>query len=43
MGRPLLAAQGGLVHHTHNRANAWLTVFEDDGDFAAKQRYLTPF
>ena len=29
------AAQGGLVYHTLNRANARLTIFEDDGDFAA--------
>ena len=34
MGRPLGAAQGGLVYHTLNRANARLTIFEGDGDFA---------
>jgi hypothetical protein len=38
MGRPLRAAQGGLVYHTLNRANARLTIFEDDGDFAALER-----
>jgi putative transposase len=40
MGRPLRAAQGGLVYHTLNRANGRLTIFEDDGDFAAFERIL---
>ena len=40
MGRPLRAAQGGLVYHTLNRANARLTIFEDDGDFAAFEGIL---
>jgi putative transposase len=35
MGRRLLAAQGGLVYYTLNRASARLTIFEDDGDFVA--------
>jgi Transposase IS200 like len=37
---PLRAAQGGLVYHTLNRANARLTTFEDDGAFAAFERIL---
>ena len=40
MGRPLRAAQGGLVYHTLNRANARLTIFEDDGDFTVFERIL---
>jgi putative transposase len=40
MGRPLRAAQGGLVYHTLNRANARLTIFDDDGDFAAFEGIL---
>ena len=40
MGRPRRAAQGGLVYHTLNRANARLTIFEDDGDFTAFERVL---
>ncbi len=40
MGRPRRAAQGGLVYHTLNRANARLTIFEDEGDFIAFERIL---
>ena len=40
MGRPLRAAQGGLVYNALNRANARRTIFEDDGDFAAFERIL---
>src|SRR3954464_10808715 len=40
MGRPPRAAEGRLVSHTLNRANARLTIFEDDGDFAAFERIL---
>src|SRR5438094_624939 len=40
MGRPPRAAEGGLVYHMLNRANARLTIFEDDGDFAAFERIL---
>lgn len=29
------AAEGGLVYHALNRANARLTIFDDDGDYAA--------
>jgi putative transposase len=40
MGRPPRAAQGGLVYHTRNRANARLAIFADDDDFAAFDRNL---
>jgi putative transposase len=40
MGRPLRAAQGGLVYHTLNRANARLTIFEDEGDYTTFERIL---
>jgi len=40
MGRPLRAAEGGIVYHTLNRANARLAIFADDGDFAAFVRVL---
>ena len=40
MGRPLRAAQGGLVYHTLNRANARLAIFADEGDYAAFERAL---
>jgi putative transposase len=40
MGRPLRVAEGGLVYHALNRANARLTIFEDDGDYAAFERVL---
>ena len=40
MGRPLRAAPGGTVYHVLNRANARMTLFEDDGDYLAFQRVL---
>jgi putative transposase len=40
MGRPLRAAEGGLVYHCLNRANARLTIFTKDGDFEAFERVL---
>ena len=40
MGRPRRAAQGGLVDHTLNCANARLSIFEHDGDFTAFERLL---
>ena len=40
MGRPARAAQGGLVYHTLNRANARLAIFHDDGDFTAFEHIL---
>jgi hypothetical protein len=40
MGRPLRAAEGGYVYHVLNRANARLTLFEKDGDYAAFEKVL---
>jgi putative transposase len=40
MGRPKRAADGGLVYHVLNRANARMTIFEKDEDFAAFERVL---
>jgi putative transposase len=34
MPRPLRQAQGGLIYHALNRANARLAIF-DDADYAA--------
>jgi putative transposase len=39
-GRPLRAAPADTVYHVLNRANARLTLFEDDGDYLAFQRVL---
>jgi REP-associated tyrosine transposase len=40
MSRPLRAAEGGLVYHALNRANARLAIFADAGDFGAFERVL---
>lgn len=40
MGRPNRVAQGGLVYHVLNRANARMTIFEDDADYEAFERVL---
>ena len=40
MGRPQRAAEGGYVYHVLNRANARMTIFEDDGDYAAFEKVL---
>ena len=40
MGRPLRTAPGGIVYHVLNRANARMTLFEDDGDYAAFEGVL---
>src|SRR5690348_9912964 len=40
MPRPLRQAQGGLIYHALNRANARLAIFDDDGDYAAFERVL---
>jgi putative transposase len=40
MSRPPRVAQGGLVYHTLNRANARLAIFTDDGDYEAFERAL---
>jgi putative transposase len=40
MGRPQRAAEGGYVYHVLNRANARMTIFDDDEDFAAFENVL---
>ena len=40
MGRPKRAADGGLVYHVLNRANARMTIFESDADYAAFEQVL---
>ena len=40
MGRPKRAAEGGFVYHVLNRANARMTIFEQDEDYAAFERVL---
>ena len=40
MGRPHRAAEGGYIYHVLNRANARMTVFEDDGDYEAFEKVL---
>jgi putative transposase len=40
MGRPNRAADGGVVDHVLNRANARMTIFEKSEDFAAFERVL---
>jgi putative transposase len=40
MSRPPRAAEGGLIYHALNRANARLEIFDDDGDYDAFARVL---
>ncbi|MDN5942875.1 MAG: transposase, partial [Nitrospira sp.] len=40
MGRPLRPTSADVVYHVLNRANARMTLFEDDGDYAAFERVL---
>ena len=40
MGRPRRSAEGGLVYHVLNRANARMTIFEKDADYEAFERVL---
>ena len=40
MGRPPRAAQGGLIYHVLNRANARMQIFDDAEDYAAFERIL---
>ena len=35
MGRPPRAAQGGLIYHVLNRANARMQIFDDEADYEA--------
>jgi putative transposase len=41
MPRPRRAAEGGLIYHALNRANARITIFDTDDDYAAFERVLT--
>ena len=40
MTRALRAAEGGVVYHVLNRANARARIFETDGDYAAFEKVL---
>ena len=40
MGRPKRAADGGLVYHVLNRANARMPIFEKDRDYEAFEEIL---
>jgi putative transposase len=40
MGRPLRAAEGGLVYHVLNRANGRLRIFKKAGDYAAFEKVM---
>jgi putative transposase len=40
MGRPHRAADGGFIYHVLNRANARMTIFEDDADYEAFEKVL---
>ena len=40
MGRPHRAAEGGYVYHVLNRANARMTIFDNNGDYEAFERIL---
>jgi putative transposase len=40
MGRPLRSAPGGYVYHALNRANARMTIFEDEADYQAFEKIL---
>jgi len=40
MGRPRRVADGGLVYHVLNRANARMTIFETHEDYEAFERVL---
>lgn len=41
MGRPNRVADGGLVYHVLNRANARMPLFENPGDYEAFEQVLT--
>jgi len=40
MGRPKRAAEGGIVYHVLNRANARMTIFRKDADYEAFERIV---
>ena len=41
MGRPLRPTSADVVYHVLNRANARMTLFDDEGDYTAFERVLT--
>jgi putative transposase len=41
MPRPPRAAEGGLIDHALNRANARMSIFASDDDYAAFLRVLS--
>lgn len=40
MGRPIRVADGGLVYHVLNRANARMTIFDKEADYQAFEQVL---
>jgi len=40
MGRQKRAADGGLIYHVLNRANARMKIFDDEADYAAFEQVL---
>ena len=40
MGRPLRPTSADVVYHVLNRANARMTLFDDEGDYTAFERVL---
>jgi len=40
MGRPKRTAEGGLIYHVWNRANAKMTIPEKDEDYEAYERIV---
>ena len=40
MARPPRAAEGGLIYHALNRANARLRIFDEEADYAAFVKVL---
>ena len=40
MGRPLRPTSADVVYHVLNRANARMTLFDDEGDYKAFERVL---
>jgi putative transposase len=40
MGRPPRTSEGGVIYHVLNRANARISIFEKDADYAAFERIL---
>jgi putative transposase len=40
MGRPRRAADGGLIYHVLNRANAGMTILQQPEDYVAFERVL---